>query len=356
MKHKPTSDIDIDHSLEDLEDTHAAQHGARLRHLPAKKPHPAGKKAPARPPVAPPLAAPPDDLAAMGAAEGAFNFSYHASRHEAAWLKSSLAGLYHQQWLDDVVGLIKGGKEATVYLCQAHASAGTDFLAAKVYRPRMFRNLKNDSEYQVGRLKLDSSGNVITNEGMLNAIRHKTAYGWQLSHTSWIEFEFQTLAALYQAGGDVPRPYARDDNAILMDYIGEPGRPAPLLSEVTLGAREARRLFDRALHTVELLLQQGRIHSDLSAYNILYWEGAIALIDFPQVIDVAANPNALRIFRRDIARLAEYFIRQGVRVDARRLADRLWTAQHHELAAPIDPLYLDGENAGDRRAWKQQHN
>ena len=139
-----------------------------------------------------------------------------------------------------------------------------------------------------------------------------------------------------------------------MDYVGDPGNPAPLLADVELTKSEARRLFERVVHNVELLLQQNRIHGDLSAYNILYWDGAISLIDFPQVIDLAANPNGLRIFQRDIARVCAYFTRQGVSHDPRRLADSLWTAYHHDLVTPVDPLYLDAEKPEDRRTWQKQ--
>ena len=100
-----------------------------------------------------------------------------------------------------MVSLIKGGKEATVYLCAAHPTTGTDYLAAKVYRPRIFRNLKNDAVYQEGRRKLDSSGNEITDDGMLHAIRKKTQYGWELTHTSWIEYRVPIPAGAARGRG-----------------------------------------------------------------------------------------------------------------------------------------------------------
>jgi len=58
----------------------------------------------------------------------------------------------------------------------------------------------------------------------------------------------------------------------------------------------------------------------------LYWEGAITLIDFPQVIDARGNSQAEAILRRDLTRLCAYFRDQGVRCDADVLTDRLWTA------------------------------
>ena len=92
--------------------------------------------------------------------------------------------------------MVKGGKEASVYLCQGNATTGVDFLAAKVYRPRRFRNLKNDWLYREGRGNLDESGRNITNKGMLHAMHKRTEYGRELLHTSWLEHEFKTLTTL----------------------------------------------------------------------------------------------------------------------------------------------------------------
>jgi RIO kinase 1 len=50
------------------------------------------------------------------------------------------------------------GKEATVYCCEAHPSTGVEYLAAKVYRPRMFRSLRNDAIYRFSRVQRDEQG------------------------------------------------------------------------------------------------------------------------------------------------------------------------------------------------------
>ncbi|MBW6466102.1 MAG: hypothetical protein K0B06_06330 [Brevefilum sp.] len=63
---------------------------------------------------------------------------------------------------------------------------------------------------------------------------------------------------------------------------------------------DARQTFDRLIHNIEIMLANQRVHGDLSAYNILYLEGEIYLIDFPQAIDPEVNRNASAIFKRDI--------------------------------------------------------
>jgi len=72
------------------------------------------------------------------------------------------------------------------------------------------------------------------------------------------------------------------------------------------------------------MLSNNLIHGDLSAFNILYWQGAITLIDFPQVVAPSVNSNAFRIFERDVVRICEYFNRQGVHSSPRKIARDLW--------------------------------
>ena len=79
----------------------------------------------------------------------------------------------------------------------------------------------------------------------------------------------------------MPRPFASSSNAILMSYYGDEVMGAPTLNEVSLAAAEARALFDRVIHNIDLMLTKGRIHGDLSAFNILYWEGDIVADRFP---------------------------------------------------------------------------
>ncbi len=294
-------------------------------------------------------------LAQADGGMGNFDFTYQATRHERQWISESLGGFYEQRWIDDVLRLVKGGKEATVYLCEASANLDVPLVAGKVYRPRKFRNLKKDYLYREGREELDEGGHRIYDDRVLKAIRKRTGYGKEVMHKSWLEHEYATLQKLYAAGVDVPRPYASGNNAILMDYVGDEDMPAPPLAFIHLERSEAQHLYERVVHNIELMLAQNRIHADLSAYNILYWEGEIRLIDFPQAIEPEANPSAFRIFERDVLRICEYFARHGVRVQPRRLAVDLWTAYNHRLSEEVHPAYLNAESESDVAYWKSRH-
>ena len=283
-----------------------------------------------------------------------FEFTYQAARFESWWLLESLGEFYEHKWITDVLRRLKGGKEASVYLCRSGPAIEAPFVVAKVYRPRSLRNLKNDGQYRVGRTDLDADGNAIVKDGDIHAMQKRTAYGEELRHQSWIAYEFQTLETLHAAGADVPRPYAMENNAILMDYIGDFGSAAPTLNSVTLEPDEVKPLYERVIWDINLLLSNDRIHGDLSAYNILYWDGDITLIDFPQVVQPESNPEAWTIFLRDVTRVCQYFASQGLRRDARRLATELWTSHGHRVTKEVHPRDLDPEKNEDRRLWEKQ--
>ena len=287
-----------------------------------------------------------------------FIFSYQASRHERQWLIDSLGSFHDAHWLEDVLRLLKGGKEASVYQCTSNPAVeiGSKYSAAKVYRPRRFRNLKNDHLYREGRARLDGDGIQIIDDRSLHAIRQRTSYGRRLMHTSWIEHEYQTMQILHAAGVDMPVPYTRGNNAILMEYIGDTDMPAPTLNMVDLEPDEAYNLFTQVMRNVHLMLEYERVHADLSAYNILYWDGAIKIIDFPQAINPHENRSAYLIFKRDIRRICDYFTHQGLRLDPSDIARQMWTSHGYPIRHEVNPALLDDQDEQDRQFWDRYRN
>ncbi|NLD43635.1 MAG: hypothetical protein GX657_09080 [Chloroflexi bacterium] len=262
----------------------------------------------------------PDDLEL----ESSFRCTYHASRSEARWLMEILGPLYMDWWITDILRVVKAGKEATVYVCEAHPSRGLDLIAAKVYRPTAFRAMKNDAIYREGREMLDDRGHVVSDRRLERALQKQTRIGKATQINSWIEHEFQNLTVLHDAGAQVPEPYLHTGNAVLMEYIGDRDFPAPVLQGVELERAEAADILARLLNDVELMLSCNRIHADLSAFNVLYWHGDVKIIDLPQAVDARYNPSALSLLQRDLERLGSYFRRQGIELDATSTALDLW--------------------------------
>lgn len=244
--------------------------------------------------------------------------------HEREWVINSVGQFYREQIIADVTRRVKGGKEANVYACTAHPATGLEMIAAKLYRPRELRHLKNDALYKAGRTLRDAEGKQMKGRREKLALRKKTSYGKQVDIQWWIGNEFRTQTHLYQAGANVPKPIGHQGNTILMAYIGDEYGPAPTLSEVRLPQEEAEPLFRRIMENVWLMLENHLIHGDLSAYNILYWEGSIYLIDFPQVVEARHNPHAYELLERDVTRVCDYFRSYGIEREPRQLARDLW--------------------------------
>ena len=246
---------------------------------------------------------------------------------ERSWVRKHLGPFYERQLIEDVLYRIKAGKEATVYACAGHPSTGRPRIAAKVYRQRSQRSTKNVSDYQQGRGLLDEEGNTTRKGGRRSGAptRQKSKRGRDATQTSWLMHEYTLLEALHGQGGDVPAPIAHADNALLMELIGDEHGAAPTLNDVVVPRDQAQKLFERVLFNVELLLGMGWVHGDLSAYNMLYQDGRIVLIDFPQVAKCNANPRARGLFGRDIERVAQYFESCGLAIDAAQLAEELWS-------------------------------
>lgn len=260
--------------------------------------------------------------------EGGFKTTYTPSRFEATWLLSSLQTFYERQYINDVLALVRGGKEATVYRCEAHSQTGESFVAAKVYRPKMFRNIRNDAQYREGRAILLESGREAkaNDKRMIKALGKRTDFGDLLIQSSWLMYEYTSLQRLHEAGADVPKPFAQSSNAIIMGYVGDASQAAPTLSDTRLTQNEAKTLYQKVMMNIEIMLKNGIIHGDLSAYNILYWEGEMTIIDFPQYVSPESNRAAKSIFMRDIERICMYFNGYGMHLDAEKIGSNLWTS------------------------------
>jgi RIO kinase 1 len=260
-----------------------------------------------------------------------------------------LDAFYDEGLISEVLYLVSIGKEASVYCCAGgrflagrQASAGriagwedssppnplshqgeggpegvaAPLVAAKVYRARQYR-FKNDAIYQEERTR-GMKGQA------KRALAKKTEFGRQVQTGSWVGHEYAVLKELHDAGCDVPRPLASAADAILIEFVGDEDGPAPQLNRVELDHGEALEQFERTMQNVEIALSMHRVHGDLSAHNILWWDGHVVLIDFPQAVDARFNSQAERLFARDVDNVCRYFGQFGVKADSWRLSHDLW--------------------------------
>lgn len=193
----------------------------------------------------------------------------------------------------EVRRLISAGKEADVYLCAFNGAP----LAVKAYR--LYR-----TSHRGGRpIKLDTMS-------------------WMAAH------EFEMLRQAWKGRASVPTPARRVENLLSMRYLGD-DLPAPRLHDAHLDAPE--RFLAAVLEGVERLVRAGVVHADLSAFNILVYEGQPWFIDLSDAMRVDRTGTApwarLTAARDEMARglraLAGYFRKYGLSIDAEGEADRI---------------------------------
>jgi RIO kinase 1 len=73
-------------------------------------------------------------------------------------------------------------------------------------------------------------------------------------------------------------------------------------------------------------MRENVVHADLSAFNILYVEEKLTIIDFPQAVDPRTNPSAPKLLERDLRNVLSYFARHNVGLDEdpATMARKLW--------------------------------
>jgi len=101
-----------------------------------------------------------------------------------------------------------------------------------------------------------------------------------------------------------------------MEYLGDERQAAPRLVEARLDRDLLEEAWRQLLGSLRHLSRAGVVHGDLSVYNLLWWDGTLSIIDFPQAVDATTNPAAFDLLHRDLENVATCFGRRGVAVDA----------------------------------------
>jgi RIO kinase 1 len=189
--------------------------------------------------------------------------------------------------VDEIVSILGTGKEADVYLGLWKDAP----LVLKVYRL-----------HRTPHKKKAMIGYAVDRMGAIAAT------------------EFTILQKAYRGGVPVPTPAKRVDNMFTMRFLGYETK-APLLKDVVLA--EPAKVARQAIALVENLLDTHIVHGDLSEYNLLFWDGALFVIDFPQAVDFSSKMDrhvqaekAKPLMLRDLKNLENYFARYGTVLDA----------------------------------------
>ena len=101
----------------------------------------------------------------------------------------------------------------------------------------------------------------------------------------------------------------------MMEFIGDESQAAPKLAQARLSGDELASAWEQLLGSLRALTAAGLVHADLSAYNLLWWEGRLVVIDLPQAVEFTTNTDAFDLLHRDVANVGDWFSRHGLQVD-----------------------------------------
>lgn len=218
-------------------------------------------------------------------------------------MKQELGYLLEEGYFDRIVSEMRSGKEATVFIVGKDTLEGEIYLAAKVYKSMESRGFQRDEMYMQGRW--------IADKKLERAIGKRSTTGKAAQQAMWVAHEYHQMWQLYNADLAVPKPMigpehddiAKAGRIVLMELVGEGAIPAPRLADLRFDAEDKADIFSQSLELLRGFYQLGLVHGDFSTYNLLWLEGKVIAIDFPQMVNVKENKEAPKLLRRDVLSL-----------------------------------------------------
>ncbi len=136
----------------------------------------------------------------------------------------------------------------------------------------------------------------------------------------WARKEYKNLVLLRKAKVRVPAPIKCVQNVLLMEYIGDADKPAPLLKDVPL--KQPTKVYDEIIQFITRMYQHNIVHADLSAFNILFYRQKPYIIDVGQAV-LLDHPSSSEFLKRDIHNILHYFKKYDIESDEQQLYESL---------------------------------
>jgi len=247
-----------------------------------------------------------------------------------------LIPLLEEGLIDEVVGQLMSGKEASVFVVRC----GESIRCAKVYKDAKQRSFRKSASYQEGR--------KVKNSRQARAMEKGSRYGRKMQEEVWQSAEVDALYRLAAAGVKVPQPHLCFEGVLLMDMVTDAdGHAAPRLNDVEMSEELALEYHTALINQVVRMLCVGIIHGDLSEYNILVGADGPVIIDLPQAIDAAGNSQAAEMLERDVNNLKTYFSAFAPSLGDTLYGKEIWANYESGLLTP--ELALTGKIVLDER-------
>jgi RIO kinase 1 len=236
--------------------------------------------------------------------------------------RSDLEWPEHEPYEDVPLGNLKSGKEAEIFLVERRYASGPRLLAHKRYRPRRpakgqlrEEGFSNSTAYRADSVYRGTWAFLNARDQRAVSAGNKSGYGQELAGELWPALEWLWLRRAWDSGASVPYPVEQTDHGLLMEYIGDESMAAPKLAQARLEPDALTSAWAQLQASLRALTEAGLVHADLSAYNLLWWDGRLVMIDLPQAVEFTTNAEAWDLLHRDVANVGDWFTRHGYPVD-----------------------------------------
>ncbi len=241
--------------------------------------------------------------------------------------------------IDEIIGQLMSGKEATVYTVRC----GSEVRCVKAYKEAAKRSFKKAVQYQEGR--------KVRNTRRARAMDKGSKYGRKQQEETWQNAEVDALYLLANAGVRVPKPYGCFDGVLLMELVSdEAGNVAPRLGDVSMDEEQALEDHAIVMQYVVMMLCAGIVHGDLSEFNVLVDDYGPVIIDLPQAVDASANNNAEVMLARDIANMTTYYGQFAPQLLGSNYAKEIWALYEDGALKPdtvLSGYFAEPEDESD---------
>ena len=161
--------------------------------------------------------------------------------------------------------------------------------------------------------------------GRMSIKKYRRFRAVDISHPNYLEAskrtaakEIEALRILSSNNVPIPQPISRNRHVIVTSLID--GDPLPKIKDIP----RPKKVFEHIIDSIELAVEAGVIHCDLSAYNVLLRDnGEIIIIDWPQWVK-PSHRMAEKYLERDVSNIVDFFAkRHHVLLDKTKYVKRL---------------------------------
>ena len=208
----------------------------------------------------------------------------------------SLEKLISGKVIDTLDFPISTGKEGNVF---RGVSLDKKYVAVKIYRISTL-TFKHITKYIIGDPRFKS----------MHKSRRDIVY-------TWTKKEFLNLEKLLIANIRAPRPIAKINNVLVMEYIGDSDKPAPLMKDVKL--KNPEKIFLTLIDFISKMYKKvDLVHSDMSPFNVLIYKDQPYIIDIGQGV-LTEHHNAHDFLKRDIHNIVRFFRKYDIESDEKKI-------------------------------------